>query len=153
MQAKLVISSTLTLALLAGFVVLSELGGEFRGPALVLAPAVGRLAPLLLARTFPPATRGAGSGAAFMESAGAAGLVLGGIVVGAASALLAWPWGLLLTALGLAFAWAVGAFFSRRLGGITGDVLGAVVEVVELVMLFAFAGGQYASLHRRIRLR
>lgn len=142
----------LVFVLLTAYAVLAELVlGTFRGPALVLAPAVGRLAPLLLARTFAPA--GGGSGAAFMGAVPWTALVLGAIPVTVAALALSGPWGLLLAAVGLAVAWAAAGFFSRRLGGLTGDVLGAAVELAELAVLAACVTYQSASLLGTDRFR
>ncbi len=135
----------LVFVLLATYAVLHDLVvSTFRGAALVLAPAVGRLAPLLLARTFAPA--GGGSGAAFMGAVPWTVLVLGAIPVTVAALALSGPWGLLLAAVGLAVAWAAAGFFSRRLGGLTGDVLGAAVELAEFAVLVGSVTYQYASL-------
>lgn len=118
---------------------LTEVDPAVRTRALVLAPAVGRATPLLLARVFTPATPREGSGAAFMAAVtrGALGIGLG--VVALASAMIAGKWGLVVAVAGLALAGAAARFLSRRLGGLTGDGLGAAVEVGELGVLLAFA--------------
>jgi cobalamin synthase len=41
------------------------------------------------------------------------------------------------TAVAVVTALAVGRFLDRRLGGVTGDVFGAVVETAELAVLLA----------------
>lgn len=112
-----------------------------RHPAvLLLAPAVGRLAPLLVGPLFPPATPGQGAGAAFLEglSPWAAPVSVAGLWIVAAA--LLGPWGGLLLSFALASAllWAV--FLAARLGGLTGDALGSSVEVGELATLVAAAG-------------
>src|SRR4029077_2361279 len=117
----------------------AELSGPTRGRLLVLAPVVGRVAPLLIAAWLRPATPGKGLGAAFAASLsrwaaplwGLGGLALGGALLG--------PWGaaVVAAAWGAAVLWAVVA--ARRLGGLTGDVLGAVVELAELGVLLAGA--------------
>ena len=136
----------LVFILLTAYAVLANLVvSTFRAPGLVLAPTVGRLAPLLLARTFVPAA-GGGSGATFMGAVSWRALVLGAIPVGAASVALSGPWGLLLAAVGLVVAWAAAGFFSRRLGGLTGDVLGAAVELAELAVLVVYVAYQFSSI-------
>jgi cobalamin 5'-phosphate synthase/cobalamin synthase len=125
--------------LLLGLVALSGLPWPLRAKALLLAPAAGRLAPLVLARTCEPATPGRGSGAAFMERVTSWALAIGGVVVAIASVAILWPWGLAAAGTGLAVSWAVGRYFSARLGGLTGDGLGAGVELAELAVLMAFA--------------
>ena len=136
----------LVFVLLMAYAVLANLVlWTFRGPGLVLAPAVGRLAPLLLARSFTPAG-GRGSGAAFMGAVPWTAPLLGAIPVAVAALALSGPWGLLLAAVGLAVAGTAAGFFSRRLGGLTGDVLGAAVELAELAVLVACVTYQHASI-------
>lgn len=44
-----------------------------------------------------------------------------------------------LTAIGFSFAWLIGAWFNRQLGGQTGDTYGAIVEWTEALSLCAIA--------------
>ena len=125
----------LALALILFVAALSELPAPSRGRLMVLAPVVGRVGPLLAAAWLGPATPGQGLGGSFAIAlspwagpvGGAAGLALAAWLLG--------PWGAAVVAgaLGLALFWA--AFAARRFGGITGDVLGAVVELGELSAL------------------
>lgn len=136
----------LIVALLVSLFALAELPGMVREKALFLAPVAGRHAPLLLARAFKPATPGRGSGAAFMKAVTLRAMSLGALVVIAAAALILWPWGLLAAGTGIGLAWLLGRFLSRRLGGLTGDGLGAAVEVGELGVLLAFASFRHLGL-------
>ena len=125
-------------ALLAAAAV-SELAGPARARVLLLAPLVGRTAPLLVGAWLRPATPGQGLGAAFV-----AGLSRwAGPLWTIAGLLLAWavlgPAGPLLVVAGLSGALLVALGASRRLGGVTGDLLGAVVEIAELGVLLAGA--------------
>ncbi len=129
----------LVVVFLVGSVALADLSSALRQRALLLAPAVGRLAPLHLARRFSPATPGAGSGAAFMEAVTPSAFGLGALLVALAAGTMLWPWGLFALGVGVASSWGVGHFLSRRLDGLTGDSLGAAVEVAELGVLLAFA--------------
>ena len=129
----------LILLLLIEWVALSELPATSRWRALLLAPVVGRFAPALLAMVSNPATPDEGHGAAFMESMTTRGLAAGGALTAAAAALLFWPWGLAIAAAGLVVAWGCAQLFSAKLGGLTGDGLGASVELAELATLLAMA--------------
>ena len=133
----------LTFYLLIAFVGLAETPAGVRGRLLLLAPVIGRLAPLLIAPRFSAAKPDDGSGAAFLRALSPwAGLVH----LAAVAALSAWllgPWGpaMILASVLVALLWT--AFLAERLGGITGDVLGSVIELSELAILL-----QGASLAR-----
>jgi len=106
--------------------------------ALLLAPVLGRAGPLLLARLCSPA-RTEGAGHAFALTVGPRGLGAAGVVAVVVAVGLLGPWGLL--PVGLAAAAAVGfaAYLRARLGGVTGDCLGALVEAIEALTLVAVA--------------
>ena len=114
--------------------------------ALVLAPAVGRLAPLLIGPLFPAATPGQGTGASFLEglSPWAAPVSIAGLWILSAALLGLWGGLLLSLALAAVLLWAV--FLASRLGGLTGDALGSSVELGELATLIAAA----ALVHLRV---
>jgi adenosylcobinamide-GDP ribazoletransferase len=105
---------------------------------------IGRVAPLLAGAWLAPATPGQGLGAAFAAGlsrwAGPAHVV----VAGALAAWLLGIGGLAVAAAAWSLALLAAAFVARRLGGVTGDVLGAVVEVAELGTLL----GAAAAAHR-----
>ena len=125
------------LALLLSLVALAELPAPARAAALVLAPVVGRLAPLLTGALFPAATPSSGAGDAFMASLPrAAGLLSGAVVVILVGFLLG-PRGVAMVATGVAAAMIWSGFLVRRVGGLTGDGLGAGVELAELGVLLA----------------
>lgn len=134
----------LILFLLLEIAAVSELAGATRWRALLVAPVVARAMPPLLSRLFPPA-RPEGHAAAFREGLSplAAPVALGVALVIAVLALGA------LGAIALAAATLVTAglarFFSRRLGGITGDVLGAAVETAELTTLLTVSAWSHAA--------
>ena len=129
----------LILDVLIALLALAALPPGTRGRILLLAPVVGRLAPLLVSPRFRAATPDHGAGDSFQSAisdwAGLAHLI-------AAAALGAWllgPWGpgMIVTALGAVFVWS--AFLAARLGGLTGDALGSGVELGELAILLAGA--------------
>ena len=127
----------LMFAVLLSVVALGALSGPARTCALLLAPVVGRLAPLLAGAVFPAATPSAGSGAAFVASLPRAAGLLHAAAVLILAALLLGGGGIALVLSGLAAALAGSLFLVRRLGGLTGDGLGAGVELAELGVLLA----------------
>lgn len=128
----------LILFLMLEIVALAELPPAVRSRVLLTAPVIGRATPALLARLLRPA-RPDGQGAAFHSGLGARPVPIG-LAVALAVAGLALGWlGVATVLAGLAAALAVAAFVARRLGGVTGDVLGAAVEVSELAVLLTVA--------------
>ncbi len=127
----------LILTVLIALTALGELRGDVRWRALLLAPVVGRLAPLVAAACFRAATPGTGSGAAFVSSLSRWAAGAGIVGTGALTALLLGAGGLLPLAGALAAVLLWSAFLARRLGGLTGDVLGSGVELAELTVLLA----------------
>ena len=127
----------LVLFLLLLVAAVSGIDGRARGAALLAAPVVGRAMPPVLGRLFPAA--GAGHGAGFRAGLGrgapAVALAVGLVVAVAAMGVR----GLAALGLALAVALVVGAFMTRRLGGITGDVHGAAVELAEAAVLLTAA--------------
>jgi adenosylcobinamide-GDP ribazoletransferase len=128
----------LILLLLLDVAALAEMAEDRRWRALLVAPAVARATPPVLARVFPPA-RADGQGATFQANVGRVAPALGlGLACAVAVLVLGWA-GVVAAAAGMLAALCVGAALSRRLGGITGDVLGAGVEVAELAVLLVAA--------------
>lgn len=130
--------SALVLVLGVKVSALTGLPPELRWRALLLAPVLGRVTPLLLARLCPPA-RAEGAGHAFALTVGRRPLAVAGLVALGAGLGLFGPWGLLLVALAALAATAFAGYLRARLGGLTGDCLGALVEGVEALTLVALA--------------
>lgn len=109
---------------------LASLPVDLAWRALLVAPVLGRIGPLVLARLCPPA-RGEGAGHAFALTVGpSALLVASGVGVVAALALVG-PWGALLVLVAGVEAALFAGYLRRRIGGLTGDCLGALVETTE----------------------
>lgn len=108
-----------------------------RRRALVVAPVVGRALSPLLARVFPSV--GSGQGASFRADVGARTAVVALALALVVAAVALGVHGLLALALAAALALAFGRFMSRRLGGVSGDVHGATIELSELVVLLTVA--------------
>jgi adenosylcobinamide-GDP ribazoletransferase len=129
----------LILAFLIAVVALAELPPGARARALLLAPVVGRLTPLLVAPAFPAVAGGGGTAGVFLSGVSRwAGLVHLAAALGLAWVLLgAWGAAVVLGAALAALAWS--GLFAWRLGGVTGDVLGGGVEIAELTVLLLAA--------------
>jgi len=133
-------------------------GGTASGPgslplgldlsAVVVAVVLGRVAVALACRSGQPAARSRGLGSTVAGSVGPAQLAValgtGAAVVVPAVVLgdaLTWPSAL--AAVVVAAGWALGAteYLRRRVGGVTGDTLGALVETTTAVALVVLAAG------------
>lgn len=101
---------------------------------LLAAPVLGRSGPLLLARLCPPA-RPEGAGHAFGAGTRVTRLVAAGLVAVPVCVATLGPWGLLPLGAAGAVTWGFAAYLRRRLGGFTGDTLGALIETIETVTL------------------
>jgi adenosylcobinamide-GDP ribazoletransferase len=124
----------LILFLLLEIAAVAELPEPTRWGALLAAPAIGRATPAVLALLFS-AARPEGQGARFAARVQPVSAAAGLLIAGAASVLVLGNPGVAAAGAGMAAALAAGAFLASRLGGITGDVLGAGVEVGELTAL------------------
>jgi adenosylcobinamide-GDP ribazoletransferase len=136
----------LILYLMIALVALAETRGDVRWRVLLLAPAVGRLMPLVVGGRFAPATPGQGAAGVFLGAvSGWAGPVwLVPTATLAATLLGIWGPAIVFIALLAVLVWS--QFLSWRLSGLTGDVLGAGVELGELCVLLAGASLAYRGL-------
>ena len=102
---------------------------------LVVAPAVGRGASMLLGGLLPYArAHQAGLGRALTDHVGVAQLWATGLVSLILALLVGWWMPLVLASAGL-LTYRLGKAAHRRVGGVTGDVLGAATELVEVGIL------------------
>ncbi|MGH7326525.1 MAG: adenosylcobinamide-GDP ribazoletransferase [Candidatus Rokuibacteriota bacterium] len=128
----------LILFLLLEIAAVAELGPAWRWRALLAVPAIGRATPALLAWCFPSARPG-GQGAIFGRSVQKWALPVALGTAGVLAGLALGPSGLVALAVACLVALGIGRFFTLRIGGITGDVLGAGVEAAELVALLVIS--------------
>jgi adenosylcobinamide-GDP ribazoletransferase len=146
-----VVTLVLTLLIQVAALGQAESGGGGRGAAAVITAVItGRLALTWACRRGVPAARPEGLGALVagtvrpVVAASASLAVLAAVIsVTAAGARLGWTLPLAVVA-GLAAAQIVQRHAVRRLGGITGDVLGALAEVATTVALAVAAMGPRA---------
>jgi adenosylcobinamide-GDP ribazoletransferase len=120
------------LLLVTDYLALSGLDGAVRPPALFLAPLCGRTAILLAYHLYPYGRAESGLSGALKRGA-SRGRTLGGLAVAAALAGgAAGPGGLLALALALVLMHGLASLALTRVPGLTGDIYGAICEVVQL---------------------
>jgi adenosylcobinamide-GDP ribazoletransferase len=125
-------------ALLAAKLVLLHLLVPGQVLTLIVVPAIARTAPLAWARWLRPLRPG-GMGAALHGVVRLRDLLgWGAIMVG----LMVLSPGLIIAPLVIA---ALGGWFARRLGGISGDLHGAGIELTETALLLALVVAQRAA--------
>ncbi|MBI5016686.1 MAG: adenosylcobinamide-GDP ribazoletransferase [Deltaproteobacteria bacterium] len=124
----------LVLVLLAKVAAVGLLPGEVAGRALLLTPAVARGSVVWLAYGSTYARPTGGLGTPYTEHLDAETVRLALVGSGLPCLLLGWK-GLIAFALTLAYGRVLKGWFHRRLGGITGDVLGFAEETGEVVFL------------------
>ena len=125
----------LVLSLLARVVALSTLGGWAALAVVPAAHALARTSAILLLGIKPVATD-EGLGASYAASVRAAHLITALIVGLAVGAVTAGMWVGPSFVLASGAAYAVGAVAGRRVGGLTGDVLGAAEQVAEIAVFY-----------------
>jgi adenosylcobinamide-GDP ribazoletransferase len=104
-------------------------------PALLIAPAGGRWLSCALAVTSSYARPEGGTGGAFVAHAGSRELLLASVILAAAAlALFGAGGGLLLLAAFALQLWGWRSYSRHKLGGVTGDVLGAACEWCEALL-------------------
>jgi adenosylcobinamide-GDP ribazoletransferase len=135
----------LTLKILA----LSTLAGTRRYLALIIAPTLARYAMLMV-----------GLGIPYLRESGAGSTLLGGqdlvwrrkvallfLIIACPMILSPFPTAAVFAlSLAIAIAFAMHLFYRRWLGGVTGDLIGACGELVEIVVLLVMSAGPYFTL-------
>ena len=106
-------------------------------PALVAVLAISRASIVVLARISRPAT--AGLGARFAANVTTLTAVLAALGGAAAALLCGWRTAAAMVALATVVTLAARWYFHRRIGGVTGDCLGAASQVVETGLLVLLA--------------
>ena len=109
-----------------------------RVETLLLVPCVARFAMVFAIGVFPYA-RGAGMGDGFRQRAWPLGVAIGGATALVAAVVLLGAGGILVVLIGSACAIAFGLLCQRLVGGLTGDLYGATVEITEATTFLVIA--------------
>lgn len=114
--------------------------GADRWAALFIAPTLARWAMILFG--YRAAAAKEGLGAHMVEHMGRAQIVFATLTALVVAAVFSKLTGLAVMALVALLALALKKYFHKRLGGLTGDLFGAVAELSETIALVAFAVGE-----------
>ena len=128
----------LVLGLLLKYEALLHIPPEIRREALLFFPTVARFSQVQMTAGSQRA-RSDGLGALFVGGAGVSQYVVAAFITLAASFLLPGAKGVYCFLAAWLFTWGVKAWFHRRLGGVTGDVIGCVSELNEMLCLLVMA--------------
>lgn len=120
---------------------LSSIPLEMKDKALLLMPVLGRWATVPLAALFPYARSGPGTALAFTRFAGIRELSVASVIALSVAVGLLQFKGLLIFMVVMGISLLFGLFFKARIGGVTGDIMGAACEVCEVVVLLVMSGG------------
>jgi adenosylcobinamide-GDP ribazoletransferase len=124
----------LVLGLLLKYTALLHIPPEIKREALLLFPAIARFSQVQMTVGSHRA-RSDGLGSLFVGGAGALQLIVAGLVTLAAAFLLLGVKGGYCLLVAWFFTWGLQGWFHRRLGGVTGDVIGCVNELNEILCL------------------
>lgn len=125
----------LVMLLLLKYLSLYHLPLAQKSAALIFMPAAGRWCQVFLATCSNYVRSEGGTGSVFVDRVGQQELLQGSLTLLLAGAVLFSFQGLVLLGLILVFATLLLHYFERRIGGVTGDILGASTEFVEVFSL------------------
>ena len=125
----------LILVLMLKVFALIEIPSDVKNRAIVVMPVMGRWSTVQLAAFFPYARSGAGTARAFVRYAGPSESLIATfvaflIVIGAFLVK-----GAIILVIISAFTFFFGLCFKKRIGGVTGDIMGAACELSEVMTL------------------
>ncbi len=126
----------LVLLLALKLAALGSLPPDARLPALLLAPALGRWAIVLVTRQFPYA-RPEGMGRSFKDAVRWSHVALAGTMAAGLAWAVSGPSGLMVAASVSVLALLLARWLAGRLGGLSGDTYGAICELTEAGVLVA----------------
>lgn len=128
---------SITVLLLVDTAFITALGSMNLNWALVIMPAAGRVGSLISSGISTYARKGEGLGKSFVDYCGIKEVIMGLALFFTGSYLIAGVTGLFTAVFPVLTAFLLTKLFSRKIGGVTGDILGAVCELNQTVYLIA----------------
>jgi len=125
----------LVMVLLLKYLSLYHVPLEHKYAALMFMPAAGRWIQVALAGVCRYIRDEGGTGGVFVDNVGEREMLIATVTLALAAVILFGLKGLLLTLLIGGVGLLLWRYFEKRLGGVTGDVLGAATEIVEVASL------------------
>jgi len=127
----------LIFAVLMKYVFLNNIETSSVGNILILMPVCGRWSVLILGYGSHYAGREGGIGRIFVEKTDRDACIKGSIITLLAALIVFALKGLVILTAIFALVFLLKRYFEKRLGGITGDIYGAVIELCEITVLLA----------------
>ena len=134
----------LILLLLLEIAALTEMPPSVRVVALLVVPTIARATPPLLARVFSAAKQ-EGQGAAFGAGVGTLAVPIALSIALVVAIVALRTLGLVVLVVSVVSALGLARFFAARVSGITGDVLGAAIEIAELTGLLTVSAWSHLA--------
>jgi len=123
--------------LLLKFILLVEMPLFLKDAALFFTPAIGRWSMVIAAFLGKPARLKNSMGKLFMDYVGWREVIFASLTMAVIGILLFKFYFLLLVIIGLGIVFVILKYCQKRIGGISGDILGAINEIIEVFILLA----------------
>ena len=130
----------LILLLILKVFALMEIPVEIKNRVLIIMPVLGRWSTVQLASFFNYARSGYGTALAFTQFAGKKEAIISTLITAAIVTGLFLLQGLFIFLFVGMFTFLFGLFFKKRIGGVTGDIMGAGCELSEVITLLLICG-------------
>jgi len=130
----------LVLLLLLKVFALMGVPAEVKNKTLIIMPVLGRWSTVQLASFFNYARSGQGTAQTFLRYAGKGEYLISTLMTALIVITLFRVKGVLILLVAVSFTLLFGLYFKRRIGGVTGDIMGASCELNEMLCLLLICG-------------